>query len=266
MYTFSNEHLNYIKNKKKKKYLILFFQLFIIITFIISWQYLSNKGIINSFLFSSPSNVLKCITRLFKSHDLFKHIIITLYETLLSFLLANITGLLFGSILWINKTFFKICEPYLTIINSLPKIALGPLIIIWVGAGTNSIIIMALMINTIISIINIYNAFNSTDKDFIKLMNSLKATKYQIYIKLIVPSNIPNIINNFKINISMSLIGVIMGELLVSKKGLGYLIMYGSQVFNIDLVITSVFILGIISYIMYYIINCIEKKLTNKKS
>lgn len=262
MYIFSDEHIKYIKKKKRKRLFILLFQLLIIVFFITLWQYLSNKGFISSFLFSSPFEILKCAIRLFKSNELFSHISITVYETLLSFLISNIVGILFASILWINDTFYRICDPYLTILNSLPKIALGPLIIIWVGASTNSIIFMALMINSIISIINIYNAFKSTDKNFINLMKSFKATKLQIYLKVILPSNIPSLINTFKINISMSLIGVIMGELLVSKKGLGYLIMYGSQVFNIDLVITSVFILGIISYIMYYIINCIEKKLT----
>ena len=152
-------------------------------------------------------------------------------------------------------------DPYLTVINSLPKVALGPLIIIWVGASTNSIIVMALMISLIISIINIYNGFTTTNESFIKLLKTFKANKSQIFMKVILPSNKLTIINALKINISMSLIGVIMGELLVSKMGLGYLIMYGSQVFNINLVITSVVILGVVSYLMYYIISIIEKKL-----
>ena len=148
----------------------------------------------------------------------------------------------------------------MTILNSLPKVALGPLIIIWVGANMNSIIFMALLISTFITIINIYQGFMSTDLYFITLMRTFNAKKHQIFIKLIVPSNKNNIINCLKVNISMSLIGVIMGELLVSKEGLGYLIMYGSQVFNINLVITSVVILAIVSYIMYAIISFIEKK------
>ncbi|MDD6879681.1 MAG: ABC transporter permease [bacterium] len=262
MYTLSKEHTQYIKKLKNKKRIILFFQIIIIILFLLIWQILSSKRIINTFLFSSPYNVYKCIIKLFKSNDLFKHVNITVYETITSFLISNAIGILISTILWWNNTIAKIIDPYLTIINSLPKVALGPLIIIWVGASTNSIIFMALMISSIISIINIYNAFNSTDKNFITLMKCFKASKWQIYKKVIIPSNILNIINTFKINISMSLIGVIMGELLVSKAGLGYLIMYGSQVFNIDLVITSVFILAIISYVMYYIIYYIEKKLT----
>ena len=165
-----------------------------------------------------------------------------------------------ATILWWNKTIAKIIDPYLTVLNSLPKVALGPLIIIWVGANTNSIIFMALLISTFITIINIYQGFISTDHYFITLMRTFNAKKYQIFLKLIVPCNKNNLINCLKVNISMSLIGVIMGELLVSKEGLGYLIMYGSQVFNINLVITSVVILAIVSYIMYAVIAFIEKK------
>ncbi|MBP3799678.1 MAG: ABC transporter permease subunit, partial [Bacilli bacterium] len=144
------------------------------------------------------------------------------------------------------------------------KVALGPLIIIWIGAGTGSIIFMALMISLFVSIINIYNGFNSTNKDYITLLKSLKANKKTIFLKVVLPSNKNNLINTMKVNVSMTLIGVIMGELLVSKKGLGYLIMYGSQVFNINLVITSIFILGIIAFIMYEIIVKIEKKKSNQ--
>ena len=163
--------------------------------------------------------------------------------------------------MWSNRIISKIIEPYLTVLNSLPKVALGPLIIIWVGASTNSIIFMALLISVFITIINIYNGFIATDKNYILLLKSFKASKWQIFMKAVLPSNLGTIINVFKINISMSLIGVIMGELLASKNGLGYLIMYGSQVFNINLVITSVVILGIISYLLYFIIDFIEKKL-----
>ena len=261
MSTFSEEHKLYLKNKKRKNRFIIINQILIVVLFISIWQILSSNGLINTFLFSSPKNICLCIFKLYKNGDLVNHILITVYEVLIGFILSNIIGFLFGSVLWWNGTFAKIFDPYLTIINSLPKVALGPLIIIWVGASINSIIFMALMISAIISIINIYTAFKTTNKDFIMLMKTFKSSKTQIYKKVIIPANINNIINNFKINISMSLIGVIMGELLVSKKGLGYLIMYGSQIFNIDLVISSVFLLGIISYIMYYVTCIIEKKL-----
>ena len=263
MYTYSQEHIKLVKKIKRKKTFILIIQLLIALFFLLAWELLAKNNIINTFLFSSPSNIIKTLIVLSKSGDLINHIYITFYETIISFVLANVIGLVVASILWWNKTLSKILDPYLTVINSLPKVALGPLIIIWIGASINSIIFMALMISSIISIINIYNAFYSTEESFITLMKALKASKYQIFKKVILPYNLLNIINTFKINISMSLIGVIMGELLVSKKGLGYLISYGSQVFNINLVISAVFILGIISYLMYFIILYIEKKLTH---
>lgn len=260
---YSKEHIIYLRDKKKRRIFIKSAQVLIILLFILIWQLLATYNIINTFLFSSPKNIIKTIINLSKL-NLINHIWITFYETMISFLIASIVGLIIATLLWFNKTLAEIIDPYLTIINSLPKVALGPLIIIWVGAGINSIIVMALMISLILSIINIYNAFISTDESYITLMKSLKASKIQTFYKLILPANKTNIFNTVKINISMSLIGVIMGELLVSKEGLGYLIMYGSQVFNIDLVITSVFILGIMSYLIYFAVLKIEKYLLKK--
>ena len=261
---YSNEHKEFLRKIKLRKYSVILVQILVLIIFLVIWELLSKYEIINTFLFSSPSKVFKTIIDLFNSNDLVNHIGVTLYETIVSFFVASILGLLIASILWWNKFIYEVVDPYLTVLNSLPKVALGPLIIIWVGATTKSIIIMALLISTFISIINIYNGFISVDNNYLLLMKSMNARKIQIFYKLIIPSNIGNIINAFKINISMSLIGVIMGELLVSKSGLGYLIMYGSQVFNINLTITSAFILGILSYLMYFLINklyiFIEKK------
>ena len=213
MSTFSNEHKNFIKKVKKKKRIIFFFQILIIILFITIWQLLASLNVINTFLFSSPENIIKTLINLFKD-KLLVHIGVTTYETLISFLIASALGILIATILWWNSTLAKIMDPYLTIINSLPKVALGPLIIIWVGTSKNSIVIMALMISLIISIINIYNSFISTEENYITLLKSFKASKWQIFFKVILPSNRINIINTFKINISMSLIGInnIKGE------------------------------------------------------
>lgn len=258
---YSQEHLEYLKKRRKNKLLIRLFQVLIIVLFIIVWQILADKKLINTFIFSSPQKILYCIINLHKQNNLYNHIFITIWETLISFGLGTIIGIIVASIMWWNKFLAKVIDPYLTILNSLPKIALGPIIIIWAGAGMKSIILMALLISVIITIINVYQGFIDTDINKIKLMKTLKATKKQIYFKLIIPSSLSIIINALKINISMSLIGVIMGEFLVSKEGIGYLIMYGSQVFNLDLVISGILILGIVATIMYYIIFYIEKKL-----
>ena len=263
MYTYSKEHIEYLKNIKRNKIFITIMRISIVLVFLILWEVLARFKMINTFLSSSPSHVISTISSLISDNSLFSHIGITLYETIISFVIAALIGLVVASMLWWNKTLAKIVDPYLTVLNSLPKVALGPLIIIWVGASVNSIIFMALLISTFISIINIYNGFISTDIGFINLLKSLGASKKEIFLKVIIPSNYKNLINTMKVNVSMSLIGVIMGELLVSKKGLGYLIMYGSQVFNIDLVITSVVILGVISYLMYFIISKLEDKIRN---
>lgn len=256
---YSEEHNYYLKKIKRKNLLIRIAQVLIISLFIILWQLLADFKLINTFIFSSPKNILSTIISLFNQGNLFKHIWITIYETIISFSLGTIIGTIIATILWWNNTLAKIFDPYLTILNSLPKVAMGPIIIIWVGAGIKSIILMALLISTIITIINVYQGFIETDLLKIKLMKSFKATKFQIYTKLIIPSSISNIISALKINVSMSLIGVIMGELLVSKEGLGYLINYGSQVFNLNLVMTGIIILAIVSVIMYYSVVLIEK-------
>ena len=261
---YSKEHINYLKKIKKNKIFITTFQIVIIIVFLIIWQLLADFNVINTFIFSSPKKVVETILNLYKQKNLFSHIWITIYETVLSFSIATILGTILATILWWFKNLQKIIEPYLTILNSLPKVALGPIIIIWFGAGIKSIIVMALLISLIITIINVYEGFNGVNNNKIKLMKTLGAKKHQIFFKLIFPSSINTIISALKINVSMSLIGVIMGEFLVSKKGIGYLILYGSQVFNLSLVISGIFILCIVATVMYYIVSFIEKKITKK--
>ena len=260
---YSKEHILFLKKEKIKNYIIRFFQIIIIVLFLLIWQFLADKEIINTFITSSPKEVINTLLKL-KDNGLFEHIFITVYETIFSFSLGTIIGLFIATLLWWNHYLFKIFDPYLTVLNSLPKVALGPIIIIWCGSGIKSIIIMALLISVIITIINISSCFYDVDKNKIKLFKSFNATKSQLFFKLILPSSLNSIISSLKINISMSLIGVIMGEFLVSKKGIGYLILYGSQIFNLNLVMAGIIILCIVATIMYYIVLFLEKKLTHK--
>lgn len=215
---------------------------------------------------SYPTEIFKTFLNLFKENNLLNHISTTTYEVLISFILSTIIGLLISSLMWLNKNFAKIIDPYLTVLNSLPKVSLGPLLIIWVGASTKSIILMSILIAVFTTIINMHNAFSNTDPYKLTLMRTFKANKYQIFLKLVLRGNLKAIISTLKINISLCLIGVIMGELLVSKKGLGYLITYGAQIFNLNLVITSIFILAIISYILYIAISKLELLFKNNNS
>ena len=258
---YSSEHEKYLKRIKHQRFVIIFFRIFILVFFLILWEFLAKANILNSFITSYPSKIFSTIFELFKQNNLFAHIFTTFFETLISFLIASFVGLIIASILWSNKTLTKILDPYLTVLNSLPKVSLGPLIIILVGANVKSIIFMALLISVFTTIINMYNSFINTDKYKIMLLKSFGASKIQIFFKLILRGNIPTIINTLKVNISLSFTGVIMGELLVSKKGLGYLITFGSQIFNLNLVITSIFLLGIMAYLLYIGIDLLEKKI-----
>ena len=257
----SNEQKKYLNKKKNEKLLIIGIQQFIIILFFLLWEYLSNNNIINSFIFSSPSKIISTIGNLINTNNLFPHILTTLYEVLIAFFLGISGAFIIAIILYQFPIIEKIIDPFLTMLNSLPKVALGPLIIIVVGANTKSIITMALLINLIVTTVTIYTGFLNTDTTKIKLLKSFKANKTQILTKLIIPNSYETIISSLKLNISMTMIGVIMGEFLVSKKGIGYLIIYGTQVFNLSMVMSGILILIILSYVMYLIVGYIEKVL-----
>ena len=239
----------------------MFWQLFIIITFFLIWEILVNTGILSAFIYSSPSRIIKTIIDLIKDHNFFIHIYITLKEVLISFIIGTSLGFIIAIILYEFPFLAKVMDPFLTMLNSLPKVALGPLIIIICGANTKSIILMALLINLIVSIITIYNGFLQTDEYRLKLFKTMHANKRQILFNLVIPSSYQTIISSFKLGIAQTLIGVIMGEFLVSKQGIGYLIVYGKQVFNLHLVMSGIVLLALISYILYKLITILEKKL-----
>lgn len=246
----SKERKKYLYNLKREKFLIRFTQVMILLIFIIAWELLANAGIIDSFITSKPSKIVKTFINML-SEGLMRHICITCLETLIGFLLGTIIGTFIATLLWWSPFLSKVLSPYLVVLNSLPKVALGPIIIVWVGAGMPAIITMALAISLVVTILEMLNGFNSTDENQIKMAQTFGATKFQTFTKIVFPSNIPNLINAFKVNIGLCMVGVITGEFLVSKGGLGYLIVYGGQVFKLDLVMTGVIILAIVAYIMY---------------
>lgn len=257
----SKEQKYYLKSLKIEKLLVVFTQIILLIILLGSWEILVEKNIINGFIYSSPSRIVKTIYELFITNNLFIHIYVTLKEVIISFILGMIISFILALILYEFKFIAKVIDPFLTMLNSLPKVALGPLIIIIFGANINSVIIMALLISSIVSLITIYNGFNNTDPYRLKLLKSFNASKIQILKILVIPSSYPTIITSLKLNISLTLIGVIMGEFLVSKEGIGYLIVYGKQVFNLDYVMSGIVLLAIISYIIYKLIITIENKL-----
>ena len=260
----SQERKQYLKIKKGKKYLVLITQIMILVAFISIWEILADKKIIDSFMMSQPSRILNTFLNL-GSNDLLKHIGVTVYETGVGFLIGTILGIVIAIILWWSDFLAKVFEPYLVILNSLPKVALGPVIIIWVGAGTPAIIVMAVAISLVVTILENLNGFLKTDKEVIKMAKTFQASKFQILTKIVIPANLSTFINSLKVNIGLSLVGVISGEFLVSKAGLGYLIVYGGQVFKLDLVMTSVIILGIVAGFMYAAVLLLEKFILSSK-
>lgn len=255
----TTEHRKYLRKQFNVSILILLIQIGILVFAVLLWEILAKKEIIDSFITSSPSKIAQTFADLVKKGDIWTHIWATLEETIIGFLLATFLGTLIAVLLWFSETCQRIFEPYLVVLNSLPKIALGPIIIIWVGAGKSAIITMTLLITLIITIINTLSGFISVEKDKLLLMKTLHANKLQTLFKLVLPSNIPNIISCLKINVGLTWVGAIMGEYLVSKEGLGYLIVYGGQVFNLSLVMCSTVILCVLAGFMYAVVSVIER-------
>lgn len=206
----SSEHKKYLKRLRLQKIKVIACQILILALFILIWQLLSDYKVINTFLCSSPKKVVQTIVNLYKSNDLLIHIWVTLKEILISFLLGSLIGIVFAALLWLSPFLSKVLDPYLTILNSLPKVALGPIIIIWAGANQNSIILMALLISTISTIISVYVGFKHTNKISIKLLKSFNANKFQIFTRVVFPSNLNTIISSLKINLSMTFVGLMV--------------------------------------------------------
>ena len=256
---YSNEHKNFLTNLRKKKSIILLWQLGLLFTLLVLWEVLTRVGVLNVMIFSSPSRIISTISTLYTSGDLFYHIHITLFETMLGFLLGVGLGVLVAILLWWSETLRKILDPYIVVLNSLPKIALGPVIIIWFGAGLQSIVVMCVLITIVITTLSMLNAFKSVSEQKILLMRSFGASKFTILRKLILPATLPQFVSVLKIAVGMSWVGSIMGEYLISSAGLGYLIVYGSQVFQLDLVMTSTLILCVLASAMYLLVALLEK-------
>lgn len=258
----SPSHIKYVKEHIKTSRFVLLSQCLIFIVFILSWELATKANLIDPFIFSSPSRVLKTIITMSSDGSLFYHTGITVLETFISFFLVIFLGLLIATILWWNTTVARIFEPYLVVLNSLPKSALAPVFIVWLGNNMKTIIIAAISVALFGTIISLFTAFNTIEEDKIKLIKTLGGTKKDVLIKIVIPSNIPTLISVMKVNIGLSLVGVIIGEFLAAKAGLGYLIVYGSQVFKLDWVIMSIVILCVLATALYQLLAYIERKYT----
>ncbi len=261
----SPERTEYLKQVKRTHIAIKAWRIGIITVLLCTWELLTWVNIWDEFLISRPSSIVATIWGMAKN-GLFVHIGTTLYETLTGFLIGVFLGLLISTLLWSSTLASKVAEPYLVVLNALPKIALGPVIILIAGAGTRAIIVMAVAISLIVTVMEMLTGFNAVDKDNIKMAKTFGASKRQVFTKVVLPANMPVLFNSLKINIGLSLVGVIAGEFLVSKAGLGYLIVYGGQVFQMDLVMASVFILALLAALMYKIVSIAQVRVAKHYS
>ena len=248
----------YLKKQRTTKTLVRGCQLLILVAVVAIWETTARLGIIDSFIMSSPSRVWATVQN-FRANNLLHHIGVTLTETVIGFSLGITLGILVAWLLWRCEGLSKILDPYLVMLNALPKIALGPVIIIWVGAGMQAVIVMALAISLIVTIMEMLSGFKGTEAELLKMGQTLGATQGQLFRKIVFPYNLPTLFNCMKINIGLTLVGVIAGEFLVSRAGLGYLIIFGGQVFQMDLVMTSVMVLAVLAAFFYQAIVWIER-------
>ena len=261
----SSEQALYIKKLQRHQKKVLFIQIFLLIFFILIWEISSEMGWINSFIFSSPSRMFRAGMDLMKNGRLLIHIGITLAETFASFFLVAAFSIFIAVLLWWNHTLSEILEPYFVILNSLPKSAMAPIFIVWLGNNMKTIIVTAISVAIFGSILNLFTSFISTDTDKIKLIRTLHGSRIDCLTKVVLPMNLPSILSILKVDIGLCLIGVVIGEFLAAKEGLGYLIIYGSQVFKMDWVMLSIVLLCLIAVGLYKCITWLEKRFQDDK-
>lgn len=248
----------YKNNLKREKRIIFIWQALILVGFFGLWELASKWRWIDPLLFSSPTRVINLLMEKLSDGSMISHTYVTLFETLLGFIIGTILGIVLASLLWSSTRFSKVMDPYLVILNAMPKVALGPIIIVALGPGYFSIIAMGAIISVIITTIVVYTGFREIDPNYEKVLRSFGATRWQCFKSAVFPANLPVMISTLKVNVGLSWVGVIVGEFLVSKEGLGYLIVYGFQVFDFTLVMAALILIAIFAAIMYKVVEKIE--------
>lgn len=249
----------YVAKQVRRRKMVTVVRVLLLVVFLALWEISARTGLINDFIFSSPSRMVLCFQSMVLDGSIFLHMGITVLETLLSFFLVVVIGIFGAVLLWSSKSLSEILDPYLVMLNSLPKSALAPILIVWLGANMKTIVVAAISVAVFGSILTLHNGFMNMDPDQIKLIYALGGKRKDVLFKVLLPGSVPMIISNMKVNVGLCLVGVIIGEFLAAKAGLGYLIIYGSQVFKLDLVLMSIVILCVLSAVMYQGIAMVEK-------
>ena len=259
MTDFSPAQKKYLTHIRREKYLIQTARIFLFVGFLLLWELSARREWIDSFIFSCPSEIWNTFFHMVRDQSLFTHIGITLAETLVSFAFVVFLGISTAILLWTCPNLSRVLEPYLVVLNSLPKSALAPLLIVWLGANIRTIIVAGISVAVFGSIINLYTGFREADPEKLKLIRTLGGTKKDELTKIVLPSSVPLILSVMKVNIGLCLVGVIIGEFIGARQGLGYLIIYGSQTFKLTWVLMSIVILCVIAMALYGVLNLFEK-------
>lgn len=257
---YSAEHHSYLQRLRQRVFLVRISQILLLIGFFLLWEIAARQGWINAFIFSQPTRVWKATLRLASEGSLWKHLGWTVGETVLGFSIGTIAGIIIAILLWWSEFFARVMDPYIVVLNSVPKVALGPIFVVWLGTTITAVIAMAISVSVIVTIMMMHTGFQEVDSNKIKLLRTFGASKSQILLKVIIPASVPTMIAALKVNVGLSLVGTIVGEFLASKAGLGYLIVYGGQVFNMSLVMASVLLLSFVSVILYYLVSLLEER------
>lgn len=260
----NNLHEQYRRMRKKERRTIYFYQLLVLLFILGFWEITTHFRIADPLIFSSPSTVTNLFITKLQDGTLLPHATVTLFETVIGFLLGTLFGTMIAIFLWSSNMVAQIAEPYLVVLNAMPKVAIGPIILVLFGPTMLAIIMMGILISVVISTIVIFSAFQRVDVHYLKVMQLFGASKLQIFYHVILPASIPTIISTLKVNVGLAWVGVIVGEFLVSSKGLGYLIISGFQIFNFNLVFLALCMILILATFMYKVVELIEKWLLKK--
>ena len=251
----------YVAKQVRRRKMVSLARVLLLVFFLVLWEVSAGMGLINDFIFSSPSRIVSCFYSMVLDGSIFLHTGVTILETLISFALVVVIGIFGAVLLWSSKSLSEILDPYLVMLNSLPKSAMAPILIVWLGANMRTIIVAVISVAVFGSILTLHNGFMNVDPDQIKLIYSLGGNRKDVLFKVLLPGSVPLIISNMKVNVGLCLVGVIIGEFLAARSGLGYLIIYGSQVFQLTLVMTAIMILCVLSAVLYQGIAIVEKRI-----
>ncbi|MVQ38956.1 ABC transporter permease subunit [Paenibacillus sp. MAH-34] len=258
-------HERFAQAKKRETKQVRLVQLIILLVFFALWEVAARLKWIDVLLFSYPTKVFKLLWDKLLDGSLLPHVGVTVVETIIGFVLGTLFGTALAVVIWWSPFLSRVLDPYIVVLNSMPKVALGPLFIVGLGPGLLSIIATTLSITVIITTLVVYGSFKEVDQNYVKVVSLFGGTKRTVFQKVILPASFPAIVSTLKVNVGLAWIGVIVGEFLVSQMGLGYLIIYGFQVFNFTLVISTLFVIAIVATFMYQIVSNLEKRLTKHR-